>query len=155
MEAKYSLSVGEEMLVTEVEVACRTKLMKRFFRDCCLPERIERYTAMIDGEKGHKKLMSQIDHFQKNLDLSSGKKIPAYKDSDVLITASSWDGSGKAFVMSSIRGLKEGGLVSLSDGLRMVYGMGNGAFICFGDSKARVHVYFGEEIGENYFWSKP
>lgn len=127
-------------------------LIDQFIRHCVLDERKDRLISLIQTEKGLIRLLEELDHFEKYLNIENALLISNFKDSSEVLSTLDIKGHENAFALSTIRGMKSGTEQSLSDLLTALYKVGNGSIICHPVVDPRSFFYLGEDTSVQLLW---
>jgi hypothetical protein len=126
--------------------------MDIFIRHCVVGEKKDRLYLLNNTENGFQKLVRELDHFEKNLDINNATSISKFRDHLELLRALNTSGHEKVFALSTIRDMKSGVECCLAEALAALYKVGNGSVICCPLIDPTSFFYFGEDVSTQLMW---
>lgn len=130
----------------------RKQLVDLFIRDCVLEEKKDRYFFLNQTEKRFQKFLSELDHFEGNLNIESAIAINGFRGHLEIINAFKLEKSQKVFVLSTVRNMKNGIECDLNDALATLFKIGNGSIIGYPSQNPDCFFYLGEDISAQFLW---
>jgi hypothetical protein len=128
------------------------KSMASFIDACILLERRERFHALLQSKRGISKWLTQLDHFQRYLDIDRAVSLPRSANSVDIPKIVGIAPTTSSLVFSTLNDYQHGAVVELNTALDATVDMGNGAIICCLTPTKQCWFYIGEEPDVRYFW---
>lgn len=119
--------------------------LNSFIANCILTERRSRYQALLATQKGRKKWLLKLDHFQSELNTDFAMTLEPNYESRTIITLLDCSDHTKAICWSTLRGAEVGLVGNIVELIDYAWGFGCGSIISSLDSKRSFWLYMGEE----------
>jgi hypothetical protein len=125
-----------------------------FVDACILPERRDRFHALLPSKRGLSKWLVQLDHFQRYLDTDRAVLLPRSVNNVDIPKIVGIATTTSSMVFSTLNDYQHGVIVELTTALDGTVDMGNGAIICCLPPTKPCWFYIGEEPDIRYFWKQ-
>jgi hypothetical protein len=144
--------VGKAAMMRLATTDERNSAMHAFILKCIQPDRQARFIEFLATEKGLRKFVSQLDHFQNYINQSGAVSCQHCRDGQAVCNDFHLELNSDVFVLSTLRGMTTGVVMQLGAAVESTFKIGNGSLVCSTGSINPVYMYFGEEPSEQYLW---